>query len=69
MAKKSAYVVVDGCIQEGGKTFVKGQVYTPLSPDWERELVAAGVIAEAASEAGKAATAGYKPHDLLSGSE
>lgn len=69
MAKKAKYVVIDGCIQEGSETFVKGQPYTPLGPEWERKLVAAGTIADADSEAGKAAAAGYKAPDLLSGSE
>ena len=69
MAKKAKYVVLDGCIQEGDQTFVKGQPYTPLDPEWERKLVAAGTIAEADSEAGKAAAAFYKAPDLLSGSE
>lgn len=69
MAKKAKYVVVDGCIQEGSQTFVKGQPYTPLGPEWERKLVAAGTIADAESEAGKAAAASYKAPDLLSGSE
>lgn len=68
MAKKK-YVVIDGCIQEGSKTFVKGQPYTPLGPEWERKLVEAGTIAEADSEAGKLAAASYKAPDLLNGSE
>ncbi|MGK8440692.1 hypothetical protein ACRS3X_25730 [Ectopseudomonas hydrolytica] len=69
MAKKAKYVVIDGCIQEGSETFVKGQPYTPLGPEWERKLVEAGTIAEADSEAGKAAAAYYKAPDLLSGNE
>lgn len=69
MAKKAKYVVIDGCIQEGSETFVKGQPYTPLGPEWERKLVAAGTIVEADSEVGKAAAAHYKAPDLLSGNE
>lgn len=69
MAKKAKYVVIDGCIQEGSETFVKGQPYTPLGPEWERKLVEAGTIAEADSEAGKTAAAYYKAPDLLSGNE
>jgi hypothetical protein len=69
MAKKAKYVVADGCIQEGSETFVKGQPYTPLGPEWERKLVAAGTIVEADSEVGKAAAAHFKAPDLLSGSE
>lgn len=68
MAKKK-FVVIDGCIQEGSETFVKGQPYTPLGPEWERKLVAAGTIADADSEVGKAAAAHYKAPDLLSGNE
>lgn len=69
MAKKAKFVVIDGCIQEGNQTFVKGQPYTPPGPEWERKLVEAGTIADADSEAGKLAAASYKAPDLLSGSE
>lgn len=69
MAKKAKYVVLDGCIQEGNQTFVKGQPYTPPGPEWERKLVEAGTIADADSEAGKLAAATYKAPDLLSESQ
>lgn len=69
MAKKAKFVVLDGCIQEGSQTYVKGQPYTPLGPEWERKLVEAGTIVDADSEAGKLAAATYKAPDLLSDSQ
>ncbi|MDP2444165.1 hypothetical protein [Pseudomonas sp.] len=46
MAKKpEAHIVIDGCIQEGKKVYVKGVEYTPPSAELAAQLVAAGTIA------------------------
>ncbi|MCJ8168637.1 hypothetical protein [Atopomonas sediminilitoris] len=44
MAKKT-YRVIDGALQEGRLTYVKGQEYSPPNKDIEDELLAAGKIA------------------------
>lgn len=69
MAKKAKYVVLDGCIPGRRPDLRQGPALHALGPEWERKLVAAGTIADADSEAGKAAAAFYKAPDLLSGSE
>lgn len=46
MAKKpEVHIVIDGCIQEGKKVYVKGEEYTPPTPELAARLVAAGTIA------------------------
>lgn len=46
MAKKpDAHLVVDGCIQEGRRVYVKGEEYTPPTAELAAKLVAAGTIA------------------------
>ena len=46
MAKKSEpHLVIDGCIQEGKKVYVKGAEYTPPTAELAEKLVAAGTIA------------------------
>jgi hypothetical protein len=46
MAKKpEAHLVIDGCIQEGKKVYVKGEEYTPPNAEIGAQLVKAGTIA------------------------
>lgn len=46
MAKKpEAHLVIDGCIQEGKKVYVKGEEYTPPTAELAASLVNAGTIA------------------------
>ena len=46
MAKKpEAHLVIDGCIQEGKKVYVKGEEYTPPTAELAASLVKAGTIA------------------------
>lgn len=46
MAKKpEAHLVIDGCIQEGKKVYVKGAEYTPPTAELAESLVKAGTIA------------------------
>lgn len=44
MAKKT-YLVIDGALQEGRNTYVKGDEYTPPDKELEAELLKAGKIA------------------------
>lgn len=44
MAKKT-YLVIDGALQEGRTTYVKGDQYTPPDKELEAELLKAGKIA------------------------
>ena len=46
MAKKTEFIVIDGCIQEGKARYLPGQSYTPPSAELRAELLAGGVIAE-----------------------
>ena len=46
MAKKTEFIVIDGCIQEGKARYLPGQSYTPPNADLRAELLAGGVIAE-----------------------
>lgn len=43
--KPEAHLVIDGCIQEGKKVYVKGEEYTPPNAEIGAQLVAAGTIA------------------------
>lgn len=45
MAVKIEWVVVDGCIQDGSKTFKKGDVYVPPNKKLQEALEAEGKIA------------------------
>lgn len=45
MAKKSEYLVIDGCVQDGRTVVVKGAPYSPPSQEVADELVAEGRIA------------------------
>lgn len=46
MAKKpEVHLVIDGCIQEGKKVYVKGEEYTPPNAELAANLVKAGTIA------------------------
>lgn len=46
MAKKTeVHLVIDGCIQEGKKVYVKGEEYTPPSAELAARLIKAGTIA------------------------
>ena len=52
MAKKpEAHLVIDGCIQEGKKVYVKGEEYTPPTAELAENLVKAGTIAPIRSAA------------------
>ncbi|UVL73865.1 hypothetical protein [Pseudomonas protegens] len=46
MAAKVEYVVVDGCIQDGGEVVKKGEVYAPPSTEVRDQLLAEGKIAK-----------------------
>lgn len=41
---KVEYVVVDGCIQDGGKVVKAGEIFVPSSADIRELLLAEGVI-------------------------
>ncbi|AQZ96633.1 hypothetical protein ACFSB1_11135 [Halopseudomonas phragmitis] len=41
------FVVVWGCIQESGKTYIEGEPYQPPTPELEEELLKQGIIARA----------------------
>lgn len=43
--KKPTHVVIDGCVQEGRKTFLTGSFYTPPTKELAAELVELKVIA------------------------
>lgn len=45
MARKVEYIVIDGCIQDGRKVTVKGELYSPASKEQAEELVGEGKIA------------------------
>lgn len=52
MAKKpEVHLVIDGCIQEGKKVYVKGEEYTPPTAEIAASLVKAGTIAPIRSAA------------------
>lgn len=55
MAKKTEFIVIDGCIQEGRETFLPGSVYAPPTTKLRDELLASGVIAEMKDPAAQAA--------------
>ena len=54
MAKKTEYIVIDGCIQEGKERYMPGQSYAPPNAALRDELLAGGVIAEVKDPAAQA---------------
>lgn len=61
MAKKTEYIVIDGCIQEGKERYLPGQSYAPPSATLRDELLAGGVIAEVKDPAAQAAIRAAAP--------
>lgn len=61
MAKKTEYIVIDGCIQEGKARYLPGQAYTPPNAALRDELLAGGVIAEVKDPAAQAAIRAADP--------
>lgn len=55
MAKKTDYIVVSGCVQDGRRVVCKGQPYSPASADIEAALLESGVIALASDPLAKQA--------------
>lgn len=55
MAKKTEFIVIDGCIQEGRETFLPGSSYSPPTTKLRDELLASGVIAPVKDPAAQAA--------------
>lgn len=54
MAKKTDYIVIDGCIQEGKACYLPGEAYTPPNAALRAELLASGVIAAVKDPAAQA---------------
>ncbi|WP_160286540.1 hypothetical protein [Pseudomonas knackmussii] len=61
MAKKTEFIVIDGCIQEGKYVFLPGQAYSPPSTKLRDELLASGVIAKITEPAAQAAVRAAQP--------